>query len=197
MRDARRPRHECARDLIRCKLVIKHDEALAKPRGTRSMNQLSRGYQPVVIIGAGRSGTKILKASLCRLPGAGSWPCDEINYVWRHGNASESHDELQPERARPRVRRYIRRCFDRLARRRGLAHVVEKTCANSLRVAFVDRVVPDALFVFLVRDGRDVVASARKRWKAPLDLPYLLAKARFVPLTDVPYYGPGAGGTPR
>jgi hypothetical protein len=153
------------------------------------MSQPPSGYRPIVIIGAGRSGTKILRDSLCRLPGAGTWPCDEINYIWRHGNAAAPDDEFGPERARPGVRRYIRRRFDRLARRRALTHVVEKTCANSLRVAFVDRVVPDALFVVLVRDGRDVVASARKRWTASLDLPYLAAKARFVPLTDVPYYG--------
>lgn len=163
-------------------------------------------FRPVVIVGAGRSGTKILRDSLCRLPGLGTWPCDEINYVWRHGNASYPHDELAPEHARPRVRRFIRRRFERLAARRGLTQVVEKTCANSLRVEFVDRVLPEARFVFLVRDGRDVVASARRRWRAPLDLRYVLRKARFVPLTDVPYYGvrylrnrihrllPGSGG---
>lgn len=163
-------------------------------------------FQAVVIIGAGRSGTNILRDCLCRLPGVGTWPCDEINYVWRHGNASHPHDELAPELARPRVRRYIRRHFARLARRHGLAYVVEKTCANSVRVEFVNRVLPEARFIFLVRDGRDVVASARKRWRAPLDLPYVLRKARFVPLTDVPYYGarylwnrihrllPGGGG---
>lgn len=163
-------------------------------------------FRPVVIIGAGRSGTKVLRDSLCRLPGLGTWPCDEINYVWRHGNASHPHDELGPEHARPRVRRYIRREFEWLAARYGLSQVVEKTCANSLRVEFVDRVLPEARFVFLVRDGRDVVASARRRWRSPLDLAYVLRKARFVPVGDVPYYGarylrnrvhrllPGSGG---
>ena len=67
--------------------------------------------------------------------------------------------------------------------------VVEKTTANSLRVGFVDHVFPDAKFVFIVRDGHDVVASALKRWAAPLDLPYILSKARYVPLSDIPYYG--------
>ena len=153
------------------------------------MSPSSKASRPVVVIGAGRSGTKILRDTLCRLPGLGTWPCDEINYIWRHGNASYPSDELSPEHALPRVRRFIRRRFDRLASSRNLTHVVEKTCANSLRVEFVDRVLPDALFIFLVRDGRDVVASAQKRWRAPLDWPYLLSKARFVPISDLPYYG--------
>ena len=141
-----------------------------------------------VILGAGRSGTKMLRDALSALPGAGTWPCDEINYVWRHGNATFDTDELEPFHATPRVRRYIRGRFERLARRNGLSCVVEKTCANSLRVGFVHEVLPEAKLIFIVRDGRDVVASAMERWRAPLDLPYVLRKARFVPPTDMPYY---------
>ncbi len=146
-------------------------------------------YRPVVIIGAGRSGTNMLRDVLTQLAGFGTWPCDEINYIWRHGNVRHPDDELSPPQATPRVRRYIRRAFDRLARRHGLTHVVEKTCANSLRVAFVDAVLPDARFIHIVRDGRDVVVSAEARWTAPLDLPYIARKARYVPATDLPYYG--------
>ena len=146
-------------------------------------------YRPVVIIGAGRSGTNMLRDVLTRLPGFGTWPCDEINYIWRHGNVRHPDDELRPEQATPRVRRYIRRAFDHIAARRGLAHVVEKTCANSLRVAFVDAILPDARFIRIVRDGRDVLVSAEARWTASLDLRYIARKARYVPLTDLPYYG--------
>ena len=66
--------------------------------------------------------------------------------------------------------------------------IVEKTCANSLRVPFVDSVLPEAKYIFLIRDGRDVVASATKRWQAPLDISYLLAKAKYVPKSDLYYY---------
>jgi hypothetical protein len=145
-------------------------------------------FQPIVIIGAGRSGTNMLRDLLTQLPGAGTWPCDEINYIWRHGNVRAPTDALTVEQARPEVRAYIRRRFHRLARRRGLSHVVEKTCANALRVGFVHAVLPEAKFVHIVRDGVDVIASARRRWGAPLDLPYIGRKARFVPPTDVPYY---------
>jgi hypothetical protein len=145
-------------------------------------------YQPVVIIGAGRSGTNMLRDLLIQLPGFGTWPCDEINYIWRHGNIREDTDEFGTNLATVPVQIYIRHAFSKLAQRQFLSYIVEKTCANSLRVEFVHRVFPNAWFIHLVRDGRDVVNSAQKRWTAPLDLPYLLQKARFVPVTDLPYY---------
>ena len=45
----------------------------------------------------------------------------------------------------------------------GAQWVVEKTCANSLRVPFVETVAGPAKDVFLVRDGMDAVASALER----------------------------------
>lgn len=146
-------------------------------------------FQPVIIIGAGRSGTNMLRDILTELPGFGTWPCDEINYIWRHGNVRYPNDEFTVDLATPVVRKYIQGAFLRLAKKRKLSYVVEKTCANSLRVGFVNRVIPNAKYIFIVRDGRDVVASALKRWEAPLDIPYVAKKARFVPITDMPYYG--------
>lgn len=144
--------------------------------------------QPIIIIGAGRSGTNILRDILTTIPGFGTWPCDEINYIWRYGNASSPTDELQPDQASPKTISYIRKAFAKLARQKQLSYVVEKTCANSLRVPFVDTIVPEAKYIFIVRDGRDVVSSAIRRWTAPLDLVYISKKARFVPVADLPYY---------
>jgi hypothetical protein len=65
---------------------------------------------------------------------------------------------------------------------------VEKTCATSLRVPFVTTVFPEARFLHLVRDGRDASASALVRWTSGVSARYVLRKARFVPLSDVPTY---------
>ncbi len=148
----------------------------------------SNSYQSVVIIGAPRSGTNMLRDILTCLPGVGTWPCDEINYIWRHGNVRFPSDEFTSQQARPEVQRYIRSQFSRLASRYQLNTVLEKTCANSMRVGFVDAVLPDAKYIFMVRDGLDVIGSAILRWKAELDIPYLMKKARYVPMTDLPYY---------
>jgi len=144
--------------------------------------------EKLIIIGAPRSGTNMLRDLICTLPGVGTWPCDEINFIWRHGNVSYPSDAFPEELATDRVRKYIRGRFDGVAGSYRLDTVVEKTCANSLRVGFVDRIVPDARYVFLVRHGMDAVVSAAQRWRGKLDLLYTLKKARFVPAGDVPRY---------
>jgi hypothetical protein len=125
---------------------------------------------------------------LTSLPGVETWPCDEINYIWRHGNARFPSDEFPPSMATQRVCRYIRGQFDWVARKYQAQTVVEKTCANSLRVGFVNRVIPKARYIFIRRDGLDAIGSAVNRWKARLDVSYLARKARFVPAMDLPYY---------
>jgi len=147
-----------------------------------------KNYQPIIIVGAPRSGTNMLREVICKLPGVGTWPCDEINFIWRHGNIGAITDAFPAEYARPAVIRYIRKRFDSLARTSNLDFVVEKTCANSLRIPFVKNVIPNAKYIFIYRNGIDVVASANLRWTAKLDLGYILEKARFVPFTDLPYY---------
>jgi len=142
----------------------------------------------IIIIGAPRSGTNMLRDVLCTLKGVGTWPCDEINYIWRHGNIRAESDEFTANMATPSVVKYIRKQVDNFAHSNKLSYVVEKTCANSLRVGFVNQVLPDAHYIFIVRNGLDVVASANLRWTATLDIPYLLKKVRYVPLMDLPFY---------
>ena len=159
------------------------------------MSSVELSAQPVVIVGAGRSGTNMLRDVLTRLQGVDTWPCDEINYIWRHGNRDYDTDEFSVEHATPGISKFIRTQFSSIIRKQGLLdhadgerYIIEKTCANSLRVPFVDAVLPEAKYVFLVRDGRDVIASARKRWQAPLNIPYLLSKSKYVPKSDLYYY---------
>jgi hypothetical protein len=131
----------------------------------------------------------MLRDALTRTGAVATWPCDEINAIWRHYWAAWPNDELCSEHATPRVRRFVRREFQRVAHRTRAQWVIEKTCANSLRVDFVQKIVPEAKFIFIVRDGRDVVASAVKRWCAGFDFRYTLKKLRYVPLGDIALYG--------
>ncbi len=149
---------------------------------------MNHTYDPVIIIGAPRSGTNMLRDLLTQLPGCGTWPCDEINYIWRHGNRSVATDEFTAAQATSQVSRHVRAAFEHLARSRRIQTVIEKTCANCLRIPFVDCILPEAKFVHLVRDGRDAAVSARQRWCARMDWSYVLRKARFVPCTDLPFY---------
>jgi len=145
--------------------------------------------EPIIIIGAGRSGTNILRDTICRIEGFETWPCDEINYIWRHRNLRRSSDRFTAEDASSSVVSYIKREFLRFQRLSGAQHVVEKTCANSLRVPFINKIFPDARFIFLIREGKDVASSARQRWTARLEPKYILKKARYIPSSDIAYYG--------
>lgn len=142
----------------------------------------------VIIVGAPRSGTNMLRNILTQLPGFATWPCDEINLIWKHGNRRFPSDELRAEHAAPAVTAYLRKEFAKIGAAYRAHTVVEKTCATSLRVEFVARAFPDARYIFIHRDGRDAAPSAMKRWNAPFDLAYTARKARYVPSTDVPYY---------
>lgn len=150
-------------------------------------------FTPVVIIGAGRSGTNILRDMLTSLPDFATWDCDEINPIWRHGNISWPNDEIPAENVTPKVKAFIQKAFRKAWQQQGQPKfLVEKTCANSLRVPFVDAALPNAVFIYIVRDGVDVLASASKRWKGDLELPglpYFLSKARHTPWIDLPIYG--------
>jgi len=145
-------------------------------------------YQPVIIIGAPRSGTNMLRDVLCDLKGIGTWPCDEINYIWRHGNVNEETEEFSKDLATDQVKDYIRNEFDDFAKKENLDVLIEKTCANSYRIAFVDEIIPEAKYIYIYRDGIDATGSALVRWKAKLDIPYLLKKVKYVPVSDLPYY---------
>ena len=122
------------------------------------------------------------------LPGFATWPCDEINYIWRYKNAGHPTDELQAGHARATVRKYVVRKFRQIASATNCDTVVEKTCANCLRIPFVNEIVPDARYLCITRNGIDAAASAYRRWSAPLELRYIYQKARYVPLADMPYY---------
>ncbi|MDC8456129.1 sulfotransferase family protein [Marinobacter sp. DS40M6] len=143
----------------------------------------------VIIVGAPRSGTNMLRDVLTSFDSICTWPCDEINYIWRHGNVRYPSDEIPEKRATPAIKNYIRQRFSDIRQQYNAEVVVEKTCANSLRVPFVDAVLPDAKYIFIYRDGIDATGSAKERWTAKLDIPYILEKVRFVPKTDLPYYG--------
>ena len=141
----------------------------------------------VIIIGSVRSGTNMLRDILVKIPNHGTWDCDEINPIWRHGNLNHPHDELSKEMATPRIVAFIRNEFRKIAKSLKVNTVVEKSTANSLRLAYVNKIFPDAKYIFIYRDGRDVAASAQLRWNAKFDFNYSLKKFRYVPLVDMPY----------
>lgn len=142
---------------------------------------------PILVLGAARSGTKALRATLSSHPSLSMVPHD-INFVWKYGNYEVPHDALCDDLLTPRIRRFIRRHLARYQTPER-PRVVEKTVSNTLRVEFVKAVVPEGRFVHLIRDGRDVAASALRMWQSPPEWRRLLTKLQSFPLAAVPRYG--------
>lgn len=138
-------------------------------------------YQPVIVIGAARSGTKLLRDLLAEHPLVDKVPYD-INYIWRLGNEKVGHDELTPDSISDNVRRGIRRRFASFSS--GRPFLIEKTVSNCLRVPFVSGIFPEALFIHIVRHGEDVVESAYRQWLAPPDWRYIFGKAKTFPVME-------------
>lgn len=153
---------------------------------------MSIEYIPVIIIGAARSGTNMLRDTLCKAPGFDTWDCDEINPIWRHGNTHHPDDHFTEGQATPNVKKYLRKVFDKQWKSLGKPkYLVEKTCANSLRVSFIARVFPEAQFIYIVRNGVDVTISASKRWRGEMEipsLPYYWSKIKHTPSSDIVRY---------
>lgn len=141
------------------------------------------GCQPLIIVAAPHSGGELLGDLLTQLPDVAMWSTEVSNSVWRYSQAALNHDELTVESASDDVCRYLQGHFARRAKASGAKFLVDVTPANSLRVDFVQRVLPTARFLFVVRDGRDIIEETPLR-------PTPTRRSRFgqTPTSDLPHY---------
>ena len=120
---------------------------------------------PVFVIGCSRSGTTVTFETLAA-SGRFLHFGYEIPQFWNglhgpltNGWASEaaSADEARPEHRAAALRFFYQRL--------GAGPVLDKTCINTLRVPYLQRLFPRARFVFIHRDGRDNVSSMMDGWR--------------------------------
>lgn len=114
--------------------------------------------QPIIIIGAARSGTTMLGDLLGTHPALAQ--SVEPRLIWRWGNDRGS-DMLTPDRATPKIQAHIRGAFADFVRKHDKQRLLEKTPSNALRPEFVHAVFPDAKFIHVMRHGLDSVLSLR------------------------------------
>ncbi len=119
--------------------------------------------RPILIIGAARSGTQLLSRILAAHPDIAY--LDEPSFAWRRGRSHLPHEMYPASEATPKAVAAIRERFRQMCLERGRSRIAEKTPANCLRLGFVRAVMPDALIIHLIRDGREVAVSVRKKFE--------------------------------
>jgi hypothetical protein len=108
------------------------------------------------VVGCARSGTSILGELIGAHPGVRY--LFEAHTVWElGGDGEEGSHRLTERHATADVAARIRAWFEEQRGGRGL--VVEKNPRNVLRIPYVAAIFPEARFVHIVRDGRDVACS--------------------------------------
>lgn len=141
----------------------------------------------IFLIGAARSGTKFLRNCFSVSDEIEIVPYD-IGYVWRYGNEKISHDELKPSNLNNKIKFWIRKTLPKMTiKKKNSRFIFEKSVSNSLRVSFVEKIFPNSKFIYIVRDGRNVINSSTKQWRLPPNKNYLKKKIRYFPFSNYRY----------
>ncbi len=162
---------------------------------------------PVFVLGCGRSGTKFLYHTLLSAGGFAVYHAESnaFNLLGlRFGNLANRRSRrrllneyytsklfqrtgLDPKDVDERVMEdcrnagdFLRIVMEAIARKQGVERWAESTPLHMLYLPLIKRVIPDALVIHIIRDGRDVTASLNRiGWIRPL--PWDCARAFLVP----------------
>ncbi len=166
-----------------------------------------RSKAPVFVLGCGRSGTKLLYHTLLSAGGFAVYYAESNAFnllgicfgnLARRGNRRKLLDAyyksmlfertgLKSEDIDQRVMDdcrntgdFLRIVMEAVARKQGVKRWAECTPLHLLYLPLIKKVVPDALIVHIIRDGRDVAASLHRiGWIRPL--PWDRARAVLAP----------------
>lgn len=119
--------------------------------------------KPIFLIGAPRSGTTLSTKLFSIHPMVANW--SEAGRVWDNKNYNDrdaDHFWGEEKVTQQDIKRIHSRfeCFRQI---KGKDRFVNKHPRNSVRIDYILKIFPDALFVHVIRDGRAVVNSIMRR----------------------------------
>ena len=145
---------------------------------------------PIILLGTHRSGTSWLGRLFEACPGTVYW--SEPRPVWMRGDPARDDDAIPVERATPDICNSIRETIQQRVQAAGGGQFCEKTPSNCLRADYVARVLPEAKFIVVVRDGRSVLRSSDEIQGQGINRRRLITRMREVPPWQWPKYAPVA-----
>jgi hypothetical protein len=126
------------------------------------MAEKTMGDAFVFIVGSPRSGTTILGELLDKHDQISQWY--EPYFVWDRFFRTAPDDERTGADASPEIRKWINRNFSDYRSKKKCSVLIDKSPRNSLKIPFILKIFPQAKFIHLLRDGRDVTLSINKEW---------------------------------
>jgi hypothetical protein len=160
----------------------------AKPDGAERKSP-SRSKAPVFVLGCGRSGTKFLYHTLLSAGGFAVYHAESNAFnllglrfgnLQHRGNREKlleawfksklfQRSGLTREEIEPRILNechnagdFLRILMETIARKQGVDRWAESTPLHLLYLPVIKKLIPDALIIHIIRDGRDVAASLNK-----------------------------------
>jgi Sulfotransferase family len=164
-------------------------ETLEKRHDVTAPASAARSRAPVFVLGCGRSGTKFLYHTLLSAGGFAVYYAESNAFnllglrfgnLTRRANRRQLLDAyyksmlfertgLKPDDIDQRVMDecrhagdFLRIVMEAIARRQGVPRWAECTPLHTLYLPLIKKLVPDALVVHIIRDGRDVTASLHR-----------------------------------
>ncbi len=169
---------------------------LEKQKAGQNRASGARSKAPVFVLGCGRSGTKLLYHTLLSAGGFAVYHAESnaFNLIGlRFGNLARRENRrvlldhwlrsklfyrsgLSREEIEPRILEdcrsagdFLRILMETIAHKQGVERWAECTPLHLLYLPLIKKLVPDALIVHIIRDGRDVAVSLdRIGWIKPL-----------------------------
>jgi hypothetical protein len=118
--------------------------------------------QVIFIVGSPRSGTTLLENILGSHPEIADWY--EPYYVWERFFSCEKDDVWRPRTPDERTKSLIRKEYRIFGDKSQKSAILDKSPGHVFNIPVIHSVFPEARWIHIVRDGRDVTLSIRKEW---------------------------------
>lgn len=123
---------------------------------------MTEKYNCVFIFGSPRSGTTLLENLLNHHPQIAEWY--EPYYLWERFFPVPDTDIWQIRHLTKQVNKKIRSEFGIYRKKSGKPIIVDKTPPHAFNLKIIHQIFPEAKFIHILRDGRDVTLSIKKEW---------------------------------